>query len=193
MTKARVQQHTELVLRDLRFAHAWNVRGDPRDEVFLHQVERSLGLALPVRANASVIGASACALWLGPRSWLWMTDDAAPAFHEARQAINAGGGALFDISASQLAWVISGAAAERVLNRLCPLDLHPSAFPAGHCAQTLLGHVAGVLFRPGDPSRFILMVARSLARDVWHHLCLSAEGEGFQVEDPVALEAAVRA
>lgn len=187
-----MQQDTKLALRELRFSHAWNVRGDPRHEAFLGQVRRSLGVDLPVRANASVIGASACALWLGPRSWVWMADDAAPAFDEARQAINTGGGAIFDVSASQLAWVVSGDAAERVLNRMCPLDLHPSAFPAGHCAQTLLGHAAGLIFRPRDTPTFVLMVARSLARGVWHHLCVSAEGDGFQVQDPVALGPALR-
>ena len=179
-------------LRELRYTHAWNVRGDPQRPAFLRQAQEALGWELPVHAGASNIGSKECSLWLGPRSWLWLAERAAVPFDHARRTINAAGGALFDISSSQVAWSICGTSAGRVLNRLCPLDLDLRAFPAGRCAHSLLGHIAALVFRPGAQPCFVVMVARSLARDAWHGLRTAAETDGYSTAEPVWLSGVLR-
>ena len=77
--------------------------------------------------------------------------------------------------------VMSGTAAARVLNRMCPLDLHPRAFAAGRCAQSLLGHVNALFCRPDESATFLVMVARSLAADAWRDLCAAAATDGYRV------------
>jgi sarcosine oxidase subunit gamma len=84
-------------------------------------------------------------------------------FDTTREAINAAGGALFDVSASRIAWTIAGPRAATVLASGCPLDFHPRAFPACTCAQSVFGHVNVLVEKRDDSPAFVLMVARSFA------------------------------
>src|SRR5512132_4365451 len=104
-----------VTLCDVRLAQAWNVRGDPANAAFLQQARASFGMALPTQPNTTAANGGQALLWLGPRSWLWLCDTGAAQFGSTRAAINAAGGALFDVSASYVAWRVSGDAAERVL------------------------------------------------------------------------------
>jgi sarcosine oxidase subunit gamma len=158
-------QRDGVTLSGIDIAFAWNVRGDPAQAAFVAEAGRLLGAPLPLLPGASVRGDGNVVLWLGPRSWLFTRfgDAARTDFEIARHALNAAGGALFDLSASYVGWSVEGAAASRTLNRLCPLDLHALAFPAGRCASSLLGHVDALFYRPDEHSAFIVMVARSFA------------------------------
>ena len=172
-----------ITLRELEIARAWNVRGDPGDASFVCEVERMLGLSLPVTPMTSSRGEDDVLLWLGPRAWLYVAGTASAHLDcdATRRTINAVGGAVFDVSASHVAWAISGAASARVLNRLCPLDLDSRTWARGRCAQSMLGHVNALLYRPGETASFIVLVARSLAADGWHSLCSAAASEGYRI------------
>ena len=173
----------EITLAESRLGQVWNVRGNPAQRSFVSEAERALGLPLPLQSNTSARADDSALLWLGPTSWLLIAgpgslrDD----FDMARRALNAAGGALFDVSASYVAWRVSGAAAGRVLNRSCPLDLHPRAFPTGRCAQSMLGHINALFYKPWERSEFIVMVARSFSADAWRDLCASAASEGYRL------------
>lgn len=177
-----------VTLAEVRLATAWNVRGDPAQAAFVTEAERSLGVPLPSQPNTCARSATAALLWLGPRAWLFVADADSPRgdFDEVRRRLGDAGGALFDVSASYATWSVSGAAALRVLNKGCPLDLHPRALPAGHCAQSLLGHIHAVFYRPHDASTFIVMVARSFAADAWEFLTASAATDGYRIGPPVS-------
>lgn len=71
--------------------------------------------------------------------------------------------ALTDVSHRQLAFEIAGAEAGAVINAGCPLNLSPTAFPAGSATRTLLGKVEIVLMRPSEAPTFRLEVWRSFA------------------------------
>jgi heterotetrameric sarcosine oxidase gamma subunit len=164
-----------VTLEPLEIGVGWNLRGDPRAPAFVAASERTLGLALPTQPGASASAADAgqgrqlapLLLSLGPTSWLFVATSPAslPDFEPARKAINAAAGALFDVSASHVGWSITGTHAARVLNCACPLDFDPRSFAVGHCAQSLLGHVAATFYRPAA-STFIVMVSRSFAAGV---------------------------
>ena len=183
-----------LTIAETDVALAWNVRGDPARAAFVATVETMLGLPLPARPHASERDDTGALLCLGPRSWLLVAgrNPAPGAFDATRKALNAAEGALFDISSSYVGWTVSGAASGRVLNRGCPLDLHPRAFPPGQCAQSLLGHIPSILYRPDERHAFIVMVARSFAADAWEQLAGYAATDGYRVEPPgmFALDAA---
>jgi sarcosine oxidase subunit gamma len=102
------------------------------------------------------------------------------AFAAQKDAVNAAGGALFDVTASSLAWTVGGPRAAIVLAKQCPLDFHPRAFAEGTCAQSVLGHVNALFYRR-DLSSFTVLVARSYARGVWRTLCQSAAQYGYDV------------
>jgi sarcosine oxidase subunit gamma len=184
-TRARV------TFRELRIGHAWNVRGDPRNASFIADAGRRLG-PLPIAPLTSARSDDHVALWLGPRSWLFVTGASAPRrdFDTMRLAVNAAGGALFDVSASYVGWSVAGAGAARVLNRECPLDLSPHAFPAGHCAQSVLGHINALIHRPREAPAFVVMVAQSLAADAWHALTTAASAEGYDEVEAIEFSSA---
>jgi sarcosine oxidase subunit gamma len=196
-----VSDPSALAISETDVALAWNVRGDPSRAAFVAAVERVIGIPLPARPNESAggialptqphgseRGGAGALLWLGPRSWLFVAGRpaASGAFDAARKALNDAQGALFDVSSSYVAWTISGAAAARVLNRGCPLDLHPAAFRAGDCVQSMLGHVNALFYRPDERDAFIVMVARSFATDASEQLAGYAASDGYRIDPPRA-------
>jgi sarcosine oxidase subunit gamma len=178
-----VADASTVTVAEIQVGLAWNIRGDPLRATFVATTERLLKLALPVQPSTSVKANGTALLWLGPRSWLFTAAGPSDAidFDAARRALNAESGALFDVSSSYVAWTVEGNAAARVLNSLCPLDFHPGAFPAGHCAQSVLGHVNALFYRPDERAAFVVMVSRSFAEDAWDTLGVCAKTDGFRV------------
>jgi sarcosine oxidase subunit gamma len=171
-------------LAEVVIASAWNVQGKADHAPFAYQVQAQFGVALPVRANALTRSDRVVALWLGPSSWLLVAGESALSdCGTKRDAVNAAGGALFDVSDARVGWTISGSHAATVLAKGCPLDFHPRVFPPGTCAQSLLGHVNALYVRDAD-DRFTLLVARSFAHDVWRALCEAAAQYGYEVASP---------
>lgn len=109
-------------------------------------VGRSLGAALPMEPNTWTYTEDGQIVWLGPDEWLVTSTDARP--HEFEDelgwVVSAYDGAAVDVSAQRTGIRVWGALARELLSFGCALDLRPSAFPAGSCAQTTIGQ-AGVL------------------------------------------------
>lgn len=73
-------------------------------------------------------------------------------------------------------WVlceISGPDATTALERICPIDLHDTAFPVGAFARTSMEHLGAAILRT-DATRYTLMSASSSAQSFWHALETSA-------------------
>lgn len=175
---------TGVTFAEVAIASAWNVQGNLERGALASEARRLFGVSLPAAPHTIARSDSVTALWLGPQSWLLLARDVSALvdFHPKRDALNAAGGALFDVGASRVAWTISGPRAATVLAKSCPLDFHPRVFPSGTCAQSLLGHVNALFAK--DAHAFTVMVARSFARDVWHTLADSAAQYGYEVEPP---------
>jgi sarcosine oxidase subunit gamma len=178
---------TRVVLGLATMARAFNVQGNPARSALVADVERIFGIALPLAPNTSARTGTWLALWLGPRSWLLVEcAGAAKAsmpvdFEAGRDALNAGGGALFDVSAGRVAFTLRGDGVATVLASGCPLDLDVRAFPPGRCAQSVFGHVSVLLYRHALASMFTVWVATSLAADLWHALGGAAAEGGYEV------------
>ena len=181
-----------VTLAEITIAAAWNVQGDPARAPFLAEAQRLFEVELPQVPNTMARNVAWTACWLGPRSWLLVaraeasSESRSAAFTANRVALNDAGGALFDVSASRVAFTVGGEHAAAVLAKGCPLDFHPRAFPAGQCAQSVLGHVNALICRPETAPAFTVMVPRSFAREVWRALCLSAAQFGYDVAPPAA-------
>jgi sarcosine oxidase subunit gamma len=170
-------------LSEATIATAWNVQGNFASPSFLAEVQRIAGIALPEMANTASMGDRVVALWLGPQSWLLVAADVASLgdFTGARDALIAAGGALFDVSAGRVAYVVDGPSAADVLAAGCPLDFDPRAFSAGQCRQSLYGRVPALFYRHREPPACTMLIARSFARDSWHSLCTAAAPYGYTV------------
>jgi sarcosine oxidase, subunit gamma len=174
-----------LLLGEATIATAWNVQGDTGSSSLRAEVLRIARVALPVAPNTANMAEGVAALWLGPQSWLLIAA-AAPTlgnFTGARDALNAAGGALFDVSASRIAYVVDGPRAPDVLATGCPLDFHPRAFGAGQCRQSLYGRVPALYYRHAEPPACTVLVARSFAHDIWRSLCTAAAPYGYTVRE----------
>ena len=90
-------------------------------------------------------------LWLGPDEWLVVG---------GREDDYADAAAAVDVSANRVCLELSGDDVEDVLAQGCSLDLHPSVFGAGRCAQTLLAKAQVILHRT-DASTFRIFVRPS--------------------------------
>lgn len=125
-----------------------NLRGNPGDARFVDAVESVLKQPLPLEPNTvSTGGHRLC--WLGPDEWLLTTPHSglAPLLGELRRLLDGLDAALNDIGGGQVLLRLRGDIRFEVLAAGCTLDLHPSLFAPGHCAQTSLAK-AGVLLCP---------------------------------------------
>ena len=114
------------VLREVELDAQVSVRGEP-----------------PVAPN-TVVGD---AIWLGPDEWLVLG---------GREEDYAELPAAVDVSANRVCLELSGDGAADVLDRGCALDLHPSVYPPGRCAQTLVARAQVILWRTEDAFRLLV-------------------------------------
>jgi sarcosine oxidase subunit gamma len=128
-------------------------------------VEAALGFALPTVANTTAAANGRTVLWLGPDEWLVV---AAPGTEaalelELREALDDALGSVVDLSANRTAIELRGPAARDVLAKGCALDLHPSAFGPGQCAQTLIARAQVILEQLDDAPAYRLLVRGSFS------------------------------
>jgi sarcosine oxidase subunit gamma len=145
------------------------LRGDPGDKAFLAAVEKELGFALPLRPNTVTASVDVTAFWLGPNEWLLavIPYEGTPLAEDLDKALAGLHAAATVLTDSRTVIGVSGPAARDVLAKGCPLDLHPSTFPAGSCAQSLLAKADVLIHLHDDGVRFDLYVQRSYADYLW--------------------------
>lgn len=126
-------------LREVELEAQISVRGEP-----------------PMEPN-SVVGD---ALWLGPDEWLVLG---------GREGAFADQPAAVDVSANRICLELSGDDAADVLARGCALDLHPSVFPPGRCAQTLVARAQVILYRTDHAFRLLVRPSFANYLRAWLH------------------------
>src|SRR3546814_1764883 len=102
--------------------------------------------------------------WLGPDEWLAQSTDAIPARLEGelRARLDNLFAATVDVTSSYTTILLSGKHAGDVINKGCPLDLHPGVFGPDQCAQSLVFKSA-IALRKQQDGVWNLIVRRSFA------------------------------
>ena len=142
-----------------------NLRGDGTDEAFQAGVERVVGARAPIEPNTvSRVGEAAIA-WLGPDEWLVVSppdikDGLSAKLEEALAGLHA---SINDISGGQTIIRLRGARARDLLNKGCPLDLHPRVFGVGQCAQSHIAKSNALIIQIDDRPTYDVIVRRSFA------------------------------
>jgi sarcosine oxidase subunit gamma len=123
----------------------------------------ALGCPLPARINTATTAGERAALMLGPDEWLLLVPVADVVAVEAAMAaaFSRRPHSLVDVSHRQLALLLEGPQAERVLNVGVPLDVDVAAFPVGTATRTLFDKAEIVLWRTGQ-STFRIETGRSV-------------------------------
>lgn len=99
------------------------------------------GVEWPIRPNTWSANAATTVLWLAPAEWAVVGMPHVEAAARAGRACDAGLHDVVDLGEGRVRFDVSGPRALDLLAKGCSLDLHPRAFAADACAQTLLAQV----------------------------------------------------
>ncbi|WBO68537.1 sarcosine oxidase subunit gamma [Streptomyces camelliae] len=152
-------------LAEVPFLAQVNVRLDAKSPA-ADAVGLALGLQLPLEPDAVVRAGELTVVWLGPDEWLVLGQPGAERELESRIRAAAGDEhvSVTDVSAQRTTLLVTGPRARDLLSHGCSLDLHPSAFGPGRCAQTTLARTQVVLVaRDETRAGFWILVRSSFA------------------------------
>ncbi|WP_326777808.1 sarcosine oxidase subunit gamma [Streptomyces sp. NBC_01445] len=150
-------------LTEWPFLSMVNVRVDPTSAAAT-RIERTLGAPLPREHGETTSSGAHTAFWLGPDEWLVLSQtEEGVAAAELREALAADPGSVVDVSANRTTLELSGPAARQVLEKGCPLDLHPRAFGPGRAVSTTVGPIAVLLWQVDDGPTYRLLPRSSFA------------------------------
>ncbi|WP_180685715.1 sarcosine oxidase subunit gamma [Streptomyces gossypiisoli] len=150
MRAAAVTGTRGVTLTEWPFLAMVNLRVDPASEA-ADRIEKALGTPLPRQCGHTATSGPRTILWLGPDEWLVLSQaDPTTVTAELREALGTDPGSVVDVSANRTTLELSGPAARQVLEKGCPLDLHPRAFGPGRAVSTTVGPVAVLLWQVGQ-------------------------------------------
>jgi sarcosine oxidase subunit gamma len=163
MRAAAVLGSRGVTLAELPFLTMVNVRVDPASEA-ADRIGRALGAPLPRRCGDTATHGDRTAVWQGPDEWLVLSRaDAGTVTAELREALRGAPGSVVDVSANRTTLELSGPSAREVLEKGCPLDLHPRAFGPGSAVSTTVGPIAVLLWQTDDAPTYRLLPRSSFA------------------------------
>lgn len=151
-------------LRELPPLLLINLRGDAEADPFRSAVAGVLGAAPPMEPNTVASSSDVSLLWLGPNEWLVT----APAekhtvVDQLETALSGQHHSVINVSEGRVVLELEGAHARAALAQELSLDLRPSSFGPGRCAQTGLARVPVILQQIDAAPRFRIFVRRSFA------------------------------
>ncbi len=133
-----------------------SLRVDPTSQAGT-ALEGVLGTGLPRSVGEVTAHGPHNVLWLGPDEWLVVSQMSADVLVPALLESVAGGhAAVVDVSANRTVLELTGASARAVLEKGCPLDLHPRAFASGRAVATTLARIPLLLWQIGPDSYRLL-------------------------------------
>jgi sarcosine oxidase subunit gamma len=150
---------------EIPFQGFLNLRGKSDNSDFMAAVKKVLGCLLPIETNTVVVSGDYKIYWLGPDEWLVITptERQNKLQLELISALSDIFSSVVDNSSGVTLINITGDNAANLIARDCPLDLHPSVFKAGQCAQTRLAKSSAMIAPLLDGSGFELIIRRSFA------------------------------
>ena len=173
----RIPVDGKISLRELPWCGKINLRGDTNlrdggNAQFLVAAAEALGVALPLEANTTAVGAGLLIFWLGPDEWLLHCEleHTETVLAQLRQKLARIHHAATEVTDYYSVLELKGENAAAVLARGCPLDLHHSQFGANQCAQTRFGNASILLYKPDTEPLFQLQVRWSFTEYVWDYL-----------------------
>ncbi|MFD8225618.1 sarcosine oxidase subunit gamma [Streptomyces massasporeus] len=168
MREAAVTGARGVTLTEVPFLTMVDLRVDPASET-AGRIETALGAPLPRRCGDTTASGPRTVLWLGPDEWLVLcpSEEGAasrePESAALREALGPDPGSVVDVSANRTTLELSGPCARQVLEKGCPLDLHPRAFGPGRAVSTTVGPVAVLLWQVDDAPTYRLLPRSSFA------------------------------
>ncbi|WP_369269156.1 sarcosine oxidase subunit gamma [Streptomyces sp. R11] len=161
MRAATVSGARGVALAERPFLTMVNLRVDPASEA-ADRMAKTLGAPLPQHCGHTTASDAHTIVWLGPDEWLVLSEAPSVAT-ELKEALGADPGSVVNVSANRTTLELSGPTARQVLEKGCPLDLHPRAFGPGRAVSTTVGPVAVLLWQVDDEPTYRLFPRSSFA------------------------------
>lgn len=139
-----------VALREAGLLSMVSVRVEPGSEA-AERIGAALGCLLPPACGQTASAGEHTVLWLGPDEWLVVSGWDEPSTLTAllQRALAGERGSVADVSANRTVLELSGGQARAVLEKGCPVDLHPRAFVPGQAVTTTMGPVPVLLWQTG--------------------------------------------
>jgi sarcosine oxidase subunit gamma len=165
-----------------RFTTMVSLRVDPASPAAA-ELEGVLGTALPRTSGEVTSHGQHSVLWQGPDEWLVVSQMSADALVPALvESVKGAHTAVVDVSVNRTVVELKGTAARAVLQKGCPLDLHPRAFTPGRAVTTTLARIPLVLWQVG-PDSYRLLPRASFAEYVARWLLDASQEFGSAFRD----------
>jgi sarcosine oxidase, subunit gamma len=149
-------------LSEVPFLGMVSLRVDPFSPA-AERVAAFLGALLPSNCGEAAGTGDLQTLWLGPDEWLVVTEnDPVALAHQVHAALGEDPGLALDVSANRTVIELAGPQARVVLEKGCPVDLHPRSFGPGRAVTTTLARVPVLLWQTED-NRYRLLPRSSFA------------------------------
>lgn len=146
-------------------------------------LEGVLGTTLPRTSGEVSTHGQHSVLWLGPDEWLVVSQTSSDVLVPALvQGVADAHVAVVDVSANRTVLELRGASARAVLQKGCPLDLHPRAFGPGQAVTTTLARIPLLLWQIG-PDSYRLLPRASFAEYVARWLLDASQEFASAVRD----------
>jgi sarcosine oxidase subunit gamma len=153
---AQASRSHSVALSEAPFTGMVSVRVDPASTAAA-RMAAVLGAPLPTECGDVSSHGDHHGIWLGPDEWLVVTGaDPVWLSDQLEAALGEEPGLVLDVSANRTVLELSGPQARSVLEKGCPLDLHPRAFGPGSAVLTTLARVPVLLWQPGGTSYRLL-------------------------------------
>lgn len=163
MRAATVTGARGVALTEWPFITMVNLRVDPASDA-ADRIGKTLGAPLPRQCGHTTASGPHTVAWLGPDEWLVLSQaDPGAVTAAVRDALDGDPGSVVDVSANRTTLELSGPSAREVLEKGCPLDLHPRAFGPGRAVSTTVGPVAVLLWQVDDAPTYRLFPRSSFA------------------------------
>ncbi|MEV8016995.1 sarcosine oxidase subunit gamma family protein [Streptomyces sp. NPDC086554] len=147
MRAATVTGARGVALTEWPFITMLNLRVDPASEAAA-RIEQTLGTPLPRQCGHTTAAGAHTVAWLGPDEWLVFSQaESNVTYAELREALDGDPGSVVDVSANRTTLELTGPAARQVLEKGCPLDLHPRSFGPGRAVSTTVGPIPVLLWQ----------------------------------------------
>lgn len=131
-------------------------------------VKQGWGLAMPTPTASSVNGDTR-AIQLTADQLLLIFTQSTPNAEQVVQAKLGGAGYTTEQTDAWVCLQVTGPETRAALERVCPIDLDPLAFPEGAAARSVMEHMGAVVIRTGADA-FLLLSASSTAGSFLHAL-----------------------
>ena len=143
--------------------------------VVANELTSTLGIEASIAPGVCNSDGTTQVVWNGPNQWMVISEgDAANGLLEKIRQTVGDKAAVVDQSHGRVGLRLSGEHARNVMQKNCPLDMHPISFAKGSCALTTVAHIGALLIQVDDSPTYDLFVNRSFARsfaDSVKHSC----------------------